>query len=155
MGYANDIYQEQQRAFRLNVVFGVILQNRETGQYRYFVPYNNNGVLERPLYISKRTDFERLRLQLQQKDIMTELLRNRPDTKWIPVLVTNVHFTVYSTYYPLGYGYLPDFLLRKDSVYPLVKNRQNGKLYQDNLSMPSFASWSRNTLHWRTHQRIL
>ena len=30
-GYANDVFRQQQTAFRLNLVFGVILQNRETG----------------------------------------------------------------------------------------------------------------------------
>ncbi|MEW8119475.1 MAG: hypothetical protein AB2792_20110, partial [Candidatus Thiodiazotropha sp.] len=133
MGFAEDIYRQQDRAFRLNAVFGMILQNRETGRYRYFIPYNNNGIFERPLYISRRVDLQRFRRELERKDIMTELLRNRPDTKWIPVLVTNVHFVIYSTYYPLGQGKLPDFLLKKDSLYPLVKNRQNGKLYKDNL----------------------
>ena len=133
MGFAEDIYRQQDRAFRLNAVFGMILQNRETGRYRYFIPYNNNGIFERPLYISRRVDLQRFRRELERKDIMTELLRNRPDTKWIPVLVTNVHFVIYSTYYPLGQGKLPDFLLKKDSLYPLVKNRHNGKLYKDHL----------------------
>ena len=132
-GIAEDIYRQQDRAFRLNAVFGMILQNRETRRYRYFIPYNNNGIFERPLYISRRVDLQRFRRELERKDIMTKLLRNRPDTKWIPVLVTNVHFVIYSTYYPSGQGKLPDFLLKKDSLYPLVKNRQNGKLYKDNL----------------------
>ena len=133
MGYSEYVYRQQQRAFRLNLVFGVILRNRETGRYRYFVPYTNNGLFERPLYISRRGDLQRLRQQLETKDILTELLRQRPDTKWIPVLVTNVRFLVTSTFYPLGQGPLPDYLMRKDSLYPLVKNRHNGKSYKDNL----------------------
>ena len=133
MRMAQDIYRHQQRAFRLNLVFGTILQNRETGRYRYFVPYNNSGIFERPLYISRRTDLQRLRRELERKDILAELLRQRPDTKWVPVLVTNVHFLVTQTYYPLGQGLLPDYLLKKDSLYPLIKNRHNGKLYKDNL----------------------
>ena len=133
LDFATEIYNREQRAFRLNLVFGVILQHRETGQYRYFVPYNNNGIFERPFYVSKRSDLNHLRNRLRRLEITTELLRIRPDTKWIPVLVTNVHFTVHSTNYPLGQGQLPEYLLRKDSVYPLVKNQQNGKLYDDNL----------------------
>ena len=128
-----DIYRQQQRAFRLNLVFGTILQNRVTGRYRYFVPYNNNGIFERPLYISRRADLRRLRRELERKDILTELLRNRPDTQWIPVLVTNVHFVVTETHYPIGQGLLPEYLLKKDSLYPLIKNQHSGKLYKDNL----------------------
>ncbi|XP_053391893.1 uncharacterized protein LOC128554633 [Mercenaria mercenaria] len=133
MGFANEIYRQEQQAFRLNLVFGVILQNRVTGEYRYFVPYNNNGIFERPLYISRLRDLDNLRLNLQRRDILTDILRIRPDTQWIPVLVTNVHFTVYNTFYPLGTGDLPDYLLKKESIYPLIKNRQNGKLYEDHL----------------------
>ena len=133
MGYSEYVYRQQQRAFRLNLVFGVILRNRETGRYRYFVPYTNNGVFERPLYISRRGDLRRLRRQLETKDILIELLRQRPDTKWIPVVVTNVRFLVTSTFYPLGQGQLPDYLMRKDSLYPLVKNQNNGKPFKDNL----------------------
>ena len=133
MDFADGIYRRQQRAFRLNLVFGVILQHRETGSYRYFVPYSNNGVFERPIYISRRGDLQLLRRQLETKDILTELLRQRPDTKWIPVLVTNVHFLVTETFYPLGQGQLPDYLMKKDSLYALVKNQQNGKPYKDHL----------------------
>lgn len=98
------------------MVFGVVLENRETGEFRYFVPYNNNGIFERPLYISRRTDLQWLRLRLQRMDIMTELLRQRLDTKWLPVLVTNVHYTVFSTFYPIGQGMLPDYLMNKFSL---------------------------------------
>ena len=102
MGFASDIYAREQQAFCLNIMFGTILQHRETGQYQYFVPYNNNGIFEHPFYISKRADLNRLYLRLRTMDILGELLRPRPNTKFIPVLVTNVHFTVFSTNYPLG-----------------------------------------------------
>ena len=131
MEYAEEIFRQQQHAFRLNLVFGTILRNRETGQYRYFVAYNNNGIFEKPLYISKRSDLNRLHLRLSNMDITTELLRQRPDTKWIPILVSNVHFTVYSTHYPIGQGGLPDYLMTKDSLYALVKNRHTGRYYND------------------------
>lgn len=49
------------------------------------------------------------------------------------MLVTKVHFTVYSTNYPLVQGLLPDYLLKNDSIYPLIRNRQPGAAYDDNL----------------------
>ena len=131
MGFADNIYNREQRAFRLNIVFGVILQHRETGQYRYFVPYNNNGIFERPFYLSKRADLNRLRLR--RVEIVEELLRHRPNTKWLPVLMTNVHYIVFNTNYPIGQGQLPDYLLKKDFLYLLLKNRQTRKWYTDNL----------------------
>ena len=111
IGFADNIYNREQRAFHLNIVFGVILQHRETGQYRYFVPYNNNGIFECPFYVSKRADLNRLRLRLRRLEIVEELLRHRPDTKWMPVLMTNVHYIIFNTNYPIGQGQLPDYLL--------------------------------------------
>ena len=98
------------------------------------MPYSNNGIFERPLYISRKDDSQRFPHGMERKEIMNELLRNRPDTKWIPVLVTNVHFLVTETYYPIGQGHhLPDYLMKKDSVFPLVKNQQTRKYYMDSL----------------------
>ena len=102
VGHVDTIYGEEQYAFRLNLSFGVILRNRETGHFRYFKPYTNQAVLETPFAISKRGDLKRLRLQLSKLDLVTELLRTRPDTKWVPVLITNVRFYAYSTNYPIG-----------------------------------------------------
>lgn len=36
MVFANKIYNLQQKAFRLNLVFGYILFNQELNEYRYF-----------------------------------------------------------------------------------------------------------------------
>ena len=33
----------------------------------------------------------------------------------------------------MGQGLLPDYLLKKHSLYPLIKNQHYGKLYKDNL----------------------
>ena len=41
MQAANEIYDRQNRAFRLNLEFRFILVNTETGQYRYFKPYQS------------------------------------------------------------------------------------------------------------------
>lgn len=133
MDYAREIFERQQRGFRLNLVFGVILRNRETGQYRYFVPYDRTGIFERPLYVFRLRDLDRLRIRLEKMDITTELLQQRPNMKWNPVLVTNVHYTADSTHFPVGFGDLPEYLLNKESIYPLAKSRQTGKPYDDDL----------------------
>ncbi|KAJ8314770.1 hypothetical protein KUTeg_006920 [Tegillarca granosa] len=131
MQFTEDIYRREQHAFRLNLVFGVILQNRETSSYRYFRPYNNYTVLDTPIYISRREDLRKLFSRLSGMDITTHLLRNRPDTKWIPVLLTNVVFTIYSTHYPLGSGILPDYLRNNHAIVPLEVNKNTGQKYED------------------------
>ncbi|KAJ8312116.1 hypothetical protein KUTeg_009489 [Tegillarca granosa] len=134
MHFVSDIYEEQQYAFRLNLVFGVILQNRETGEYRYFAPYSNFEVLEDPVFISRRLDLRKLQRILHRKDIMTTILANRPDTKWIPVLLCNIIFRVTTTNYTVGGGQtLPDYIRDKRSIYSLVVDVNTRKLYEDNL----------------------
>ncbi|KAJ8310173.1 hypothetical protein KUTeg_012038 [Tegillarca granosa] len=134
MHFVSDIYEEQQYAFRLNLVFGVILQNRETGEYRYFAPYSNFEVLEDPVFISRRLDLRKLQRILHRNDIMTTILANRPDTKWIPVLLCNIIFRVTTTNYTVGGGQtLPDYIRDKRSIYSLVVDVNTRKLYEDNL----------------------
>lgn len=66
MRLVRDIYESQQHAFKLNLVFGVILRHRETEEHRFFRPYNNNSV-------SRSSDMRRLYLRLTNLDVVTEL----------------------------------------------------------------------------------
>lgn len=92
-------------------------------------------MLQSPFFISRRANLRRLHLNLRRLDILSELLATRPDTKWVPVLLTNVQFFVFSTFYPVGNGNLPQYLIEKRSMYSLVINQQNGKKYEDNLCL--------------------
>lgn len=88
MQAGNEIYDRQQKAFRLNLEFGLILKKTETGEYRYFKPYHNQEVFERPIYVSRRIHLKRLQHRMQQLNITDYILRQRPDTKWKPFLIT-------------------------------------------------------------------
>ena len=130
---ADAIYDQQHHAFKLNLSFGVILRNRETGEYRYFRPFYNDSVLERPLYVSRRRDLRTLTLRLRRMDLFTQLLRNREDTKWIPVLVTNFRFTIFHTFYPIGnlQEPLPDYVKNNEAIVSLDTNHNTGLPYED------------------------
>lgn len=97
-----DIYDRQQHAFRLNLHFGLILINTETGDYRYYIPYTNEALFPRPIYVSRRSDLEKVRKRLQRFNLLDYILRQRSDTKWKPVLVMNVHFDIFHFNYLLG-----------------------------------------------------
>ena len=43
--HLNHIYETENTTFRINLAFGVILRNEETGQYRYYLPCYNRGLL--------------------------------------------------------------------------------------------------------------
>ncbi|KAJ8300663.1 hypothetical protein KUTeg_022182 [Tegillarca granosa] len=87
------VYDKQMQAFRLNVIFGVILRNVETDEYRYFKPVEND-FFNFPLYITKRKHLKKLEACLQKMDINTHLLNQRPNTKWKPVLITYVNVII-------------------------------------------------------------
>ena len=68
MPSANQMYDTQQQAFRLNLKFGLILVNSESGEYRYLTPYSNESLFQRPIYIFRRQDLHRLRLTNKTQD---------------------------------------------------------------------------------------
>ena len=113
MEHAERIYDHQGHTFRLNLEFGLTLRHTETGAYRYFRPFANESLFKRPVYISRRKDLNRLRLRLQRFNVSDYILRQRPDTKWKPYLITNVRFLLYHLNYPLGnVVQLPAYILQ-------------------------------------------
>lgn len=134
MQAGNEIYDRQQKAFRLNLEFGLILKNTETGEYRYFKPYHNQEVFERPIYVSRRIHLKRLQHRMQQLNITDYILRQRPDTKWKPFLITNVRIVTYHLNFVLGNGRVtvPEHISQSKSVISMTTNSK-GYAYKDNL----------------------
>lgn len=58
------IYEQSQ----FNMSFGLILQHIETEEYRYFIPYYNESVFSRSVFIN-RNDLNRLRDRLARLDL--------------------------------------------------------------------------------------
>ena len=150
MEHAQRIYDRQGNAFRLNLEFGLILRQTETGEYRYFRPYSNESLFQRPVYVSRRRDLNRLKLRLQSFNVTDYILRQRPDTKWKPYLVTNVRFVLCNINYPLGHAgfQLPDYIKQSKSIIALNK-RPNGVAYKDHLCI--FRCLAVHRGHLRDH----
>lgn len=134
MQAANEIYDRQNRAFRLNLEFGLILIHTETNEYRYFKPYHNQEVFQRPIYVSQRNHLNRLQQRMQRFNITDYILRQRPDTKWKPYLITNVRIVIYHLNFVLGNAaiILPPHISQSKSIIKLINDRR-GQTYTDNL----------------------
>ena len=133
MEATEEIYDRQQHAFRLNLHFGLILVNNETGEYRYFRPFSNEALFTRPIYVSRRQDLTKLRKRLERFNVVDYILQQRPNTKWKPLLITNVHFSLFHLNYPLGAPVsLPQHLLTSRSIVALDK-KANSTPIDDNL----------------------
>ena len=113
MGHIREIYRRENQVFRINMIFGLILRNRETGEYRYFKPYRNEEVFSDAIQIANAADLKKFRVRVAYLNFHDYAIRQRPNSKWVPVLATNIRYWVNKADYPLGYGTLPVFLKRK------------------------------------------
>lgn len=137
MVFVNKIYNLQTKTFRLNLVFGYILWNHETKNYRYFKPYNNTEIFDFPLYISKRRDLNKFEEKLQEIDICSYVMKDSPNTKWKFFAVTNVKFFLYYSGFMLGAPInLPNYITKQNNgIISFEKDIKHSKTYRDNLCL--------------------
>ena len=95
-------FERPQNAFKIDLSFGPILQNINTQIYRYFASHYTDGLFLFPQLISSRQDIENLRLQLAKLDLSTYFHKQKPNSEWTPVVITNVLYVVYKTSFPKG-----------------------------------------------------
>ena len=130
------IFADQHTVFKVNFTFGFILRNTDTGALQYHHPSaNNNLVLEQPFLVFNREDLERLYQQIAEIDFLEWVRQQRPNSKWVVDLVTNVTWFVWKLRdHPIGRrSHLPGYIAENHGIAPLDRNRNTGKLYQDNL----------------------
>ena len=132
MTHVRDIFNRQTTTFKLNLSLGYILRNSASDNYRYFIAHNNITLLETNSTVTSVRDLRRIRQRLEDIDISTYAHKERPNTEWKVILVTNVVFHIYRTSFPLGHGEMPDFIKQSKVIVTLDKN-QNNKVYNDNL----------------------
>ena len=132
MQHVREIYRRENQVFRINMIFGLILRNRETGEYRYFKPYRNEEVFSDSLQIANAADLNKFRIRVANLNFHDHAIRQRPNTKWVAVLATNIRYWVNKANYPMGRGLLPPFLKEKKSLVGLDVDR-NGECYRDDL----------------------
>ncbi len=155
MEHAVELYKEQKMCFKLNLCFGFILKHKTTGEYRYYIPYTNEPVLPSPVYILKFTDLMRLGRRLSKLDITQYLQNRRPDSQWVPHLVTNVTFFLTYSQYPLGAPVeLPPHLVEKRSLLCLTKSRSGYHVYDDNMCLFRCLAAHKHPHKYRNHDEF-
>ena len=132
----NRIFADQPAVFKVNFAFGFILRNTETGALQYYHPSaNNNLVLEQRFLVPNQADLDRLYEQVNNIDFLEWIRQQRPNSKWVVDLVTNVTWFAWKIRdHPIGRGkYLPGYIVDNPGITPLDRNIQRGKPYEDNL----------------------
>ena len=134
--HLNSIYSSESNAFRVNVALGMILRDLQTGETRYFIPYENEMLFDTPQAISNRRDLNRVLSRLRHLDVREYVNNRKPKSSLKPQFVTNLVYYVYKTNFPLGavFKLLPDEIRKKKCIKSLDL-RSNGKLYSDNLCL--------------------
>ena len=91
LGELNRIFADQPTVFKFNLAFGIILRNTETGALQYHHPSaNNNLVLEQRFLVASAEDLDRLYEEIRNIDLLEWVRQQRPNSKWVVDLVTNV-----------------------------------------------------------------
>ena len=113
-----EIFERQATCFKINASFGFMLRHIETGDLRYFhASQNNNRYLDMPHLIRNEDDLQRFSRELDRQDLLEYIRQQRPDTKWVVHLVTNITFYVNKLIgHPMGSMDLPVYLPDERSI---------------------------------------
>ena len=136
----NRMFQEQTTAFKINLSYGFILRNKDTGRYRYYHASCNccGRYLEQPSLITNRSDFDEFLDRIRETDVLQWAIAQRPDSAWVCELVTNATFFVNRIIdHPIGcVGVtLPAYVKNNKAVIGLERESNHSKRYSDNLCL--------------------
>ena len=120
-GWINEIYQtldlvdniNNDESFKINLSMGFILVNRDTAEYRFFVPHANNAFFKKPVRIERPSSWRELYSQLDEESLKGYVTHHRESTTWIPLMMTNIMIHTFYLGTPMGNGKLPQYI--KDS----------------------------------------
>ena len=137
-GWINEIYHilellsnmNNDECFKFNISMGFVLVNRETNEYRYFVPHTNNAFFKMPIRIERPSSWKQVYSQMPEESLKNYVTNHRQDTKWIPLMITNIVCDFYFLGISLGAGELPQFIKQKNCIISMEKDRHN-RLYDD------------------------
>ena len=92
-------------------------------------------MLEQPFLISSPDDLERLYQQIAEIDYLEWVRQQRPNSKWVVDLITNVTWFVWKIRdHPIGRGkYLPGYIAENRGIDAVENNAKTGKPCEDNL----------------------
>ena len=135
------MFQEQTNAFKINLSYGFVLKNKNTGQYKYYHLSANccGRYFDEPRLITNRGHFDEFLERIKQNDILQWALSQIPESAWVCELVTNVTFFINKIInHPIGcvaMTPLPTYIKKNKSIIGLEREPIKGKRYNDNLCL--------------------
>ena len=94
------VIDEQNYSFKINLSYGFVLRNKQTGRYRCFhSSFNCCGrYLDEPSLIKNSQDFETFLQRIRLPDVLQWVGAQQPDSAWVVEIVTNATFFVNTNY---------------------------------------------------------
>ena len=135
------MFREQTNAFKINLSYGFVLRNKNTGQYKYYHTSCNccGRYLDEPSLVTNCKDFDDFLERIRETDVLQWAINQRPDSAWVCELVTNVTFFVNRIIdHPIGcVGMipLPTYIKKKKSIIGVETEPNHNKRYNDNLCL--------------------
>ena len=130
------VFEDQTHAFKINASYGFILRNNETNELRHFYSSTNNRVFSEPVLVKDRQGLQSFTNTFNLQDPLEYARLQRPNSKWVVDLITNVTFFVYKLPdHIIGTPTtnLPEFVKENQAIVCLEKNPNSRKPYRDNL----------------------
>ena len=122
--------------YLINYSFGYILRNFVTNELRYFhASGGTDRVLLSSRLISRTEELMRFLLSISDDDLFHNT--RKPDSQWVVDKVTNITFFFTKRINcPIGCGQnLANFVMDNPGVHALIRNKNTGKMYDDNLCL--------------------
>ena len=112
------IFEQQTNAFKINLSYGFVLKNKNTGCHRYYHFSCNccGRYLDEPSLITNREEFDAFLESIKENDVLQWAVTQRTDSKWVCELVTNVTFFINKS---------PNWLRRHDSPADIHQGEQS------------------------------
>ena len=90
------MFQEYTNAFKINLSYGFVLRNTNTGRYKYYHSSCNccGRYLDEHSLTTNSKDFDDFLERIRETDVLQWATNQRLDSAWVCELVTNVTFFV-------------------------------------------------------------
>ena len=143
------IFRAQRNAFTINLAFGFILSNVETGEKRYYYPSQNGFIFDQSPVVADEVDLWKCFSVWGRRIGSSTPSNSKPNSKWRIALLTMAFQLFPMEDRPVGRGkiagQLPKWLVENRGLDALEKDQRTGKLYADHLcfSMLRATPWLR------------
>ena len=134
------LFDQQTTAFKINLSFGFILREKQSGRLRYYHSSCNccGRYLGEASLVTNLQTFNTFLERIEETDVLQWAIAQRPNSDWVVELVTNVTFFINRiVHHPIGcVGIdLPDYVKNNKAIVGLVKDHYRTRTYNDNLCL--------------------